>query len=244
LPGSIEGASLAAFRAPIPVPTNEESDDDDYGFADIVGEEQDDDYDDIISVAADVEEQRQVPASAPTSESSLQQQPSSSLSKKLASLQERTLPAVLMLGGAGLWSYYLKEDGLILLTLVLQIGMYQEMTKVIGGDFPHKFYKWWWFATMSLAVNLPRILPWATDSITAVAYGMTMIGLLSTIVQFNWRNSPVEEFREYLRQAAVSFLAMVSNKLSSSCRMGDYFLVGNPMIILCVCVLMVDSFSM
>jgi hypothetical protein len=194
LPNNIAGASLAAFRAPVSIPTtNVDSDD----YTDIDDEEEHDEL-------ADNEE------TALTSSEEPFTIPPSAISQKMASLQERTVPAVLMLVGIGLWSHFLREDGLIFLTLALQAGMYQEVTRVIGGEFSHGFYKWWWFATASVAINAPRMLPWAGKEIMAVSYGMTTLGIVTTILGFNWRKAQAEEFREYLRQSAVSFLAVVS----------------------------------
>ena len=199
LPGSIAGASLVAFRAPVPVPTNEDNvvDDDNNSDNNNIGKEIQ--QEENSSMCGDL-------AYAPGASGSTEQ---SAVSKKIASLKERTLPAVLMMGGAGLWAYYMKEDGLIFLTLILQIGMYQEMTKVIGGSFPHQFYKWYWFTTASVALNAPRMFPWAANTISAVVYGMSVLGMMMSIVGFNWRKAPVEEFREYLRQAAVAVLSLV-----------------------------------
>jgi hypothetical protein len=197
LPGGIAGASLVAFRAPVPVPvpTNEDDIDD-----------IDDDVDDIGNKGK-AEERVQPPLSDDVTPDNSN---SSEVSKKWASLKERTLPAILMLVGVGLWSYFMKEDGLILLILGMQIGMYQEMTKVIGGAFPYQFYKWYWFSTASIAVNAPRMFPWATHTISAITYGMSVLGIVLSIVGFNWRKAQVEDFREYLRQAAVAFLVLVS----------------------------------
>ena len=136
--------------------------------------------------------------------------PPTLLVRTLANLKERTLPALLMLAGVGTIAKFLKEDGLIYLTLLLQGGMYQEATRVIGGDFPHPFFKWWWFVTGSVALNGPRILSWASTKNTAGATGMAIAGIVAAVLQMNWKGADEEEFRDLLRQAAVSYLATVS----------------------------------
>mmetsp|Transcript_122126 Transcript_122126/g.353063 ORF Transcript_122126/g.353063 Transcript_122126/m.353063 type:complete len:380 (-) Transcript_122126:120-1259(-) len=142
--------------------------------------------------------------------------PPLNLSKRMESLKERTIPAVLMLAFLGAIAKYLREDGLIYLTLFLQAGMYQEMTKVIGGEFPHLFYKWWWFLTASVAWNAPKMFGWAQTKIAAGTVGMAVTGILSCIIQFNYKKAEVDEFRDFLRQAAVSFMSALLVVLPSS----------------------------
>ena len=203
LPQGMEGASLKAFRASIPVPTANDDGDNSTG-TDMT---MDDDTTTLTAAATtttttieDAEPKAVVKDNAAAA---------SAHNKKLANLKERTLPAVLMLGGLGLITYVFKEDGLMVLTLGLQAGMYQEMTSVIGGAFPYQFYKWWWFVTASIVFNGPRLFPWASTSLSALTYGMTVVGIIAAIVGFNWSNAQVDAFREFLRQAAISVLALL-----------------------------------
>lgn len=131
--------------------------------------------------------------------------------KRMANLKERLVPAVLMLGGVGLLTNYAKEPGLVFLTLVLQVGMYQEMTNVIGGKL-QPFMKWWWFLTASLAFNGPRLLPLATSELAAASYAMASLGIVSTIIRLQLADADAASFREFMRQTAISALSTVSRK--------------------------------
>ena len=118
---------------------------------------------------------------------------------------------MLMLGGVGLLTNYAKEPGLVFLTLVLQVGMYQEMTNVIGGKL-QPFMKWWWFLTASLAFNGPRLLPLATSELAAASYAMASLGIVSTIIRLQLADADAASFREFMRQTAISALSTVSRK--------------------------------
>jgi hypothetical protein len=140
---------------------------------------------------------------------------------KLSSLQERTLTAVLMMAGLGAWTFFMREDGLLLLVFALQMGMYAETTSVMqgssgvldggrGGISISKFNKWWWFATVAIMVNGSRVFPWATPTLSAMAYGMTVLGIVGNILGFNYRGDNDKAFQQYIQEAAVSHLAIVS----------------------------------
>lgn len=133
----------------------------------------------------------------------------SQLGKKLANLKERTLPAVLMLGSVGALTYYTKEKGLMGLTLVLQMGMYEEMTNVIGGRL-HPLMKWWWFLTGMLSFNAPRLLPAeAAFKVSTASFGMVMFGIVSTIIRLQVTSADAAAFREFMRQTAISAVSLV-----------------------------------
>ena len=137
-------------------------------------------------------------------------------SGRLADIRRRMVPVVLLLGGFLAISYFLQEDGLILLTVVLQMGMYSEATKVIGGILSSRWNAWWWFTTVALAVNGPRMVPWQTPMIAAISYGMIVLGIIINILHLNLHRATPEHFREYLREAAVCHLAMVRCKTKKS----------------------------
>ena len=84
-----------------------------------------------------------------------------SKSSKLANLQERTVPAILMLGATFLLLKYTGEKGLIGLILLMQLGLYSESTGVVESFQAKKgssidkiksytVQKWWWFLTAML----------------------------------------------------------------------------------------------
>jgi CDP-diglyceride synthetase len=139
--------------------------------------------------------------------------------KLLSSLQERTVTAVLMMAGLGVWTYFMREDGLLLLVFALQMGMYAETTSVMQGSADNgisKFNKWWWFATFTIMVNGSRVFPWATPTLSAMAYGMTALGIVGNILGFNYLGANDEAFQQYIQEAAVSHLAMLLVVLPSS----------------------------
>jgi hypothetical protein len=134
----------------------------------------------------------------------------SQFGKKMANLKERTLPAVLMLGSVSALTYYTREKGLMGLTLVLQMGMYEEMTNVVGGKL-QPFMKWWWFLTSSLAFNAPRLLPAKeATKIAAASYGMAIFGIVSTVIRLQVASADAAAFREFMRQTAISAISLVS----------------------------------
>ena len=135
----------------------------------------------------------------------------SALSKKLASLKERTLPAILMLGVVGGLTYYYEEQGLVVLTLLLQVGMYHEMSTVMGGKL-NSFMKWWWFLAAAVGINGPRLFPVESKEIAAASYSMFVFGLVQKVVRLQVTDQDAAGFREFLRQTAVSALAVVSMK--------------------------------
>jgi len=142
-------------------------------------------------------------------------QESSALSKKLSNLKERTLPAILMLGVVGGLGYYFEEQGIVGLVLMLQIGMYQEMTTVIGGKL-QSFMKWWWFLTAAVGLNGPRLFPAEAKQISAASYSMVIFGIVQKVVRLQATNQDVAGFREFLRQTAVSALSVLFTLLPSS----------------------------
>ena len=80
-----------------------------------------------------------------------------SANSKLSNLQERTGPAVLMLGAVYLLLKFTGTNGLIGLVFAMQLGLYSESTNVVesfskkgdndDGIVSFPLQKWWWFAT-------------------------------------------------------------------------------------------------
>eukprot|EP00536_Pseudo-nitzschia_multiseries_P017468 jgi/Psemu1/51024/gm1.51024_g len=119
-----------------------------------------------------------------------------------------------MIASLGALSYYFKEDGLSLFVVVLQAMMYREMTGTIGGDdwgsVGVTLRKYWWFATAVIAWNGPRVYPWMRMKFEAVAFGMTVTaGIVTSILGFQHKKSGNADFREYIRQTAVSLLSAI-----------------------------------
>ena len=77
-----------------------------------------------------------------------------STDSKLSNLQERTGPAILMLGAVYLLLKLTERNGLIGLVFIMQLALYSESTSVvedfsgvIEGDVDISILKWWWYAT-------------------------------------------------------------------------------------------------
>lgn len=111
--------------------------------------------------ASTIVEVKDTPSPPPTAVASTAAAPlasATSKSSKLANLQERTGPAVLMLGATFLLLKYTGEKGLIGLILLMQLGLYSEATGVVeafqakkGSSIDkiesYSVQKWWWFLT-------------------------------------------------------------------------------------------------
>lgn len=120
-------------------------------------------------------------------------------------------------------SYFFREDGLSIFVIVLQIMMYREMTRTIGGvttvgDASANGRNYLWLVTAAIAWNGPRLYPWKRHTIEAITYGMVLSnGLITSILGFQYKQKAGRiEFREYIRQTAVSLLSAVLVVLPSS----------------------------
>jgi len=133
-------------------------------------------------------------------------------SAKWSGLRNRVLSTIGMIASLGGLSYYFKEDGLSIFVVVLQVMMYREMTETIGGNdwgqLGATLRKYWWFATAVIAWNGPRVYPWMRMKFEAVAFGMTVTaGVVTSVLGFQHKKSGNADFREYIRQTAVSLLS-------------------------------------
>lgn len=140
---------------------------------------------------------------------------------KWKDLTNRVLSTVGMVGFLVGLSYYFKEDGLTALVVLLQAMMYGEMTRTIGGDdwgsVGATLRKHWWFLTAVVAWNGPRILPWKALTLDAIVFGMTIAaGVVGSVLSFQHHKCGTVEFREFIRQTAVSLLSAVLVVLPSS----------------------------
>ncbi|KAL3935109.1 MAG: hypothetical protein SGARI_003107 [Bacillariaceae sp.] len=137
-------------------------------------------------------------------------------SAKLISFRNRAVTAIAMMAFLGFLSYYFKEDGLMVFTVLLQAMMYQEMTTVIGGEFTNPLQKWWWFLSSLVVWNGPKVMPWKGTTFQAISYGMTIASGIGATLQLNWTKSKAPAFREYIRQAAVVVLSCILVVLPAS----------------------------
>jgi len=125
---------------------------------------------------------------------------------------------IVFLGGL---SIYFKEDGLTVLVLLLQAAMYAEMTSTIGGDdwgsLGANLRKYWWFATAVIIWDGPKIFAWKQLTIEAIALGMSVLmGVIGSVLSFQYHGSGTADFREYIRQVAVSLVSASLVVLPSS----------------------------
>lgn len=149
---------------------------------------------------------------------------STSTSKKISNLQERTGPAVLALAAVGLLLRFAGQNGLIALVLLLQAGMYSESTSVVergggGGGRAIASYgaqKWWWFATAVGATAGRTLLvgggKLSGDAAGLISFGMAAAGLVGAVVSLaavGGDDAP-EVYRGYLGGAACCHFSLVS----------------------------------
>lgn len=142
-------------------------------------------------------------------------------SSKWRDLSTRILSAMGMIAFLGGLSFYFKEDGLTALVCLLQFMMFGEMTRTIGGDdwgsLGATLRKYWWFVTAVVAFNAPKIFAWNQLAIEATAIGMGVsMGVVGSVLSFQFQGSGTVEFREFIRQAAVSLLSAILVVLPSS----------------------------
>lgn len=109
-------------------------------------------------------------------------------------------------------SVYFKETGLQILVVFLQAMMFGEMTRTIGGDdwgsLGATLRKYWWFATAAIAWNGPKIWLWRQQLLECTALTMTLlVGVVGSVLRFQRSGSGTVEFREYIRQCAVSLVS-------------------------------------
>ena len=159
--------------------------------------------------------------------------------KKLANLKERTLSAVLMLGGLVLWVDTFREKGMMLLVLLIQAGVYREGTNIIlpsivrgenasvlnhNNKPPTSWIKWWWYLAYELALVGPRLLATKRDgspllsasSIYLGAFGMIAAGIMSFVVTLNNSIAFSYEFHLAVQELASYHLAIALVVVPSS----------------------------
>ena len=105
--------------------------------------------------------------------------------------------------------------------ILLQLMMFGEMTRTIGGDdwgsFGATIRKYWWFVTAAIAFDGPKIFAWNQLALEATAVGMGVLaGVVGSILSFQYHGSGTVEFREFIRQSAVSLLSAMLVVLPSS----------------------------
>lgn len=142
-------------------------------------------------------------------------------SAKWSGFRTRVLTAAGMIVSVGALASHFKEDGLAIFVVVVQAMMYNEMTCTIGGEdwgsMGATIRKYWWFITAAIAWNGPRVYPWKRMTMEAVAFGMTVsAGVVASVLGLQQRTSGTAEFREFIRQSAVSLLSAALVVLPSS----------------------------
>jgi len=173
--------------------------------------------------------------SSSSSLSPVQSSPSPSPSEDLAmksakwnGLRIRILSTIGIVSSLIGLSYFFREDGLSVFVVVLQVMMYREMSRTIGGSGDDdwdssvltKIRKYSWLAIAIVAFNGPKLYPWKRTMLEAITFTMIIsIGLITSILDFQYNkrnNGTAIEFREYIQQTAVSLLSAVLVVLPSS----------------------------
>lgn len=121
---------------------------------------------------------------------------------KWQNVQERTLPAVIMLGGL---ATYVKLGGsFIPLVFLIQFGLFAETTAVADV---RNIKKWWWFLAAVIGTN-GQILGWKYADV--ISYGMSVVGLVAWVIQQNAPLAGPLIFRANLGILAATALSLVS----------------------------------
>lgn len=148
-----------------------------------------------------------------------------SANSKLSNLQERTGPAVLMLGAVYLLLKFTGTNGLIGLVFAMQLGMYSESTNVVesynkkgdnaDGIVSFPLQKWWWFATAMMFTSGRKMISEYTsmsmDQMNLITFGMSAISLVGGVIQLAVVNSPDAEdiYRRYLGKVACCHFSLL-----------------------------------
>eukprot|EP00581_Thalassiosira_minuscula_P006603 CAMPEP_0183703344 /NCGR_PEP_ID=MMETSP0737-20130205/1116_1 /TAXON_ID=385413 /ORGANISM="Thalassiosira miniscula, Strain CCMP1093" /LENGTH=451 /DNA_ID=CAMNT_0025930075 /DNA_START=19 /DNA_END=1374 /DNA_ORIENTATION=+ len=150
-----------------------------------------------------------------------------STSKKLSNLQERTGPAILMLGAVYLLLKFTGAKGLIGLVYLMQIGLYSESTNVVesfgkkeGGEVDDEIasfglQKWWWFATAVMFTSGRKMITDHTSlSLTQanlLTFGMSSVSLVGAVMQLAMISSDAAEdiYRRYLGKVACCHFSLL-----------------------------------
>mmetsp|Transcript_7168 Transcript_7168/g.10986 ORF Transcript_7168/g.10986 Transcript_7168/m.10986 type:complete len:405 (+) Transcript_7168:26-1240(+) len=148
-----------------------------------------------------------------------------SKSSKLSNLQERTGPAVLMLGATFLLLKYTGEKGLIGLILLMQLGLYSESTGVVeafqakkGSSIDkiksYSCQKWWWFMTAMIFSGRDLIMQHTSltgDQMNLMNFCMSAASLVGAVIQLAMLSGPGTEdlYREYLGKLACCHFSLL-----------------------------------
>lgn len=120
---------------------------------------------------------------------------------KWNNVQERTLPAVVMLGGLAAYVHY--GGSFIPLVFLIQIGLFAETASVVNIT---GMSKWWWFLAAVAATN-GHFLRWKYTE--PISYGMAVTGLVSWIISQNSKKGGALLFRSHLQTLAATALSLL-----------------------------------
>ena len=120
---------------------------------------------------------------------------------KWQNVQERTLPAVVMLGGLAAYVHY--GGSFIPLVFIIQIGLYAETASVVSIT---GISKWWWFLAAVAGTN-GHFLQWKYTE--AISYGMAVTGLVAWVISQNSARGGALLFRSHLQTLAATALSLV-----------------------------------
>ncbi|KAL3816980.1 hypothetical protein ACHAXA_010100 [Cyclostephanos tholiformis] len=146
----------------------------------------------------------------------------SSTNSKLSNLQQRTGPAILMLGAVYILLKLTGSNGLIGLVFAMQLAMYSESTSIVedfsgvsSGDVDISILKWWWFATSIMLTSGRKFLTEFTsvgmDQLNLITFGMSVVSLVTAVIQLAMVSSTVAEdvYRNYLGKVACCHFSLL-----------------------------------
>ena len=144
---------------------------------------------------------------------------------KLANLQQRTVPAVILLTGLYAITKFFQEAGLKALLLAMSIGLYHEAVSVAEpSDKKESFSnRWLWFGAYSTFLTLPQVVPsrWlpqlGDSALQLVSCTLLTLSWVALIVNLNKNTtavqasttSPAMQFKKALVELSVYHMAIL-----------------------------------
>jgi len=148
---------------------------------------------------------------------------SSSPSPKVVDLTKRTIAAITMITLLTTIVKFFGDNGVKCLVILLQTGMYHEITDVINNNnndtVVGPIAKWWWFLTIMSCTTFQHLLAGTTmtvndHTLNLLKFGMVALGLIGSVVRMACISTlSVEDatifFKNYIGKIAGYNFAMI-----------------------------------
>lgn len=141
--------------------------------------------------------------------------PESPVRAKLANLQGRVGPAVLLLLGLFAIVRVGQERGLQCLAIVLSPGLFHEAIGVTGMDVGA--IEWSWFLSYALLTALPAALSNHVEDLRLTGFIGVVLTIVGTIYRLNASQATNENLKEAIGRMATSHIALVMTLLPCTC---------------------------